>query len=88
MTLREFIEEYVRPNTLIRLWTIGEGCTHNMIRRGDSCVCMEHEIISGKHWMSKYADTLVIGVTDIVVDDFYREAVNIVIEGGMENGSI
>lgn len=41
---------------------------------------MEHELLNNKVWQSKYNECKVIGVTDIACDDFYREAVNIVIE--------
>ena len=79
MELKEFVEKFVCKNTLIRLWTPIKG-GHKMIHRGDDSVCMEWELISCTTWQSRYNDCKVIGVTDIVVDDFYKEAVNIVIK--------
>lgn len=51
-----------------------------MIYRKDDSVCMEWELLKNKVWQSEYNNCIVIGVKDIVVDDLYREAVNIVIE--------
>ena len=78
MRLKDFVETFVCRNTLIRLWTPIKG-GHKMIRNGEDSVCMEWKLVRGETWMSKYNDYEVIGVKDIVVDDFYREAVNIVI---------
>jgi hypothetical protein len=50
-----------------------------MLVKNDKSVCMEWELLQGKSWQSEYLDREVVGVTDIVVDDFYKEAVNIVI---------
>lgn len=79
MSLYNFISKFVCSNSLVRLWTEIPG-GHKMIHRGDSSVCMEHEILRGKTWQARYSSCQVIGVTDIVVDDFYREAINIVIK--------
>lgn len=81
LTLEEFVENYVRPNTIIRLWTIVKG-GHKMLGKYDdgSSVFMEHEFLKGKVWQYKYRDHKVLGVTDILVREFYPEAVNIVIE--------
>jgi uncharacterized protein YjcR len=78
MSLKEFIEKFVCKNTLIRLWKPAKGW-HEMICREDKCVCMEWELVQGKVWQSEYSNYEVVGVKDIVVNDFYREAVNIVI---------
>lgn len=88
MTLKEFVREYVCPNTLIRLWVPLYGGGHRMLFRRDEekpgnvdDVCMEHELLSSKSWLSRYSLCEVVGVTDIVITDgFYREAVNIVIK--------
>lgn len=81
MNLEEFIKTYVCNNSLIRLWTIIEG-GHKMLhnKECDNSVCMEWEILKGSVWQSLFRTHKVIGVKDIVVDDFYREAINIVIE--------
>ena len=88
MTLNEFVRKYVCPNTLIRLWVPLCGGGYRMLFRRDETkpgnvddVCMEHELLSYKSWLSRYSLCEVVGVTDIVVtDNFYREAVNIVIK--------
>ena len=79
MKLDTFIKAFVCPNTIVRLWTeIPEG--HKLVTDPDGMeVGMEWEITSGNGWQSKYADWLVIGVTDILCDT-YKEAVNIVIQ--------
>ena len=90
MTLNEFVKKYVCRNTLIRLWVphFGGGYSYRMLWRYDEekpgnvdDVCMEHELLSSKSWLSRYSLCEVIGVTDIVVTDTaYPEAVNIVIK--------
>lgn len=81
MELNEFIEKYVCKNSLIRLWTPIKG-GHKMIynKECDNSVCMEWEILKGSVWQSVFRTHKVIGVKDIYVDDFYREAINVVIE--------
>lgn len=86
MKLRDFISSFVCINSLVRLWKpTKEG--HEMICKKDESkpnniddVCMEWEILKNKCWQSKYGECKVIGVKDIYVDGFYREAINIVIE--------
>lgn len=88
MTLNEFIRKYVCRNTLIRLWVPNCGGGYRMLWRHDEekprnvdDVCMEHELLDSKSWLSRYSLCEVIGVTDIVVTDTpYPEAVNIVIK--------
>lgn len=85
MKLKEFIEKFICRNTLIRLWfthdsghiMVTDQSEKDMLHNG---VCMDWEMINGKVWQSKYLNCKVIGVTDILVDSFYKEAVNIVIE--------
>ncbi|MDU2112608.1 MAG: hypothetical protein E7E92_08835, partial [Clostridiales bacterium] len=76
MKLKEFVDTFVCRNTLIRLWKPAKG-GYKMIYNGDKSVCMEWELLRDEVWQSKYNDYKVIGIKDIVVDDFYREAVNI-----------
>ena len=79
MKLKDFVATFVYPNSLIRLWVpIKDG--HKMLHKGNDSVCMEWELLKNKTWLSLYNDHEVIGVTDIVSDDFYREAINIVIK--------
>ena len=78
MRLKEFINEFVAHNTLIRLMykvPKNERGMHNQVMPGEG-VMMEHELIK-----SEYADKEVIGITDIlVIDSNYKEAVNIIIK--------
>lgn len=88
MKLNTFVKKYICPNTLIRLWVPASGGGHRLLYRVDEKkpgniddVCMEHELLSSKSWLSQYSSCEVIGVTDILfVDGFYQEAVNIVIK--------
>lgn len=80
MTLKEFIENFVCHNSLIKLWKPIKG-GHELLVENEETVCMEWQIIKGSDiWQNKYADVTVIGVTDILCDDHYREAINIVID--------
>lgn len=78
MKLKVFIEKFVCKNTLIRLWEPIKG-GNKMIVKDDKTVCMEWELLQDKVWQSEYGNCEVVGVTDILVNDFYKEAVNIVI---------
>ena len=88
MKLNTFVRKYICSNTLIRLWVPASGGRYRMLCRYDEKkpgniddVCMEHELLSSKSWQSQYSLCEVVGVTDIVVtDNFYPEAVNIVIK--------
>ena len=88
MKLNTFVRKYICSNTLIRLWVPASGGGYRMLCRYDEKkpgniddVCMEHELLSSKSWQSEYSLCEVVGVTDIVVrDNFYPEAVNIVIK--------
>ena len=73
MILRDFILNFVRPNTLIRLWYPNPyDSGHTMAGKMD----IEHQVIKDLN----YSELEVIGVTDILVDDNYPEAVNIVVK--------
>ena len=88
MTLLEFSNKFVEPNTIVRLWyknPNGHTLVHGTID-GD-CIAMNWQInptewYAGQQgdWIKEYANSKVIGVTDIL-SDYYPEAVNIVIEG-------
>lgn len=86
MILREFVEKFVCPNTLIRLWVPHYG-GHMMLRNDLDEVGMEWWIRRNEGWQYLFADHEVIGVTDIRCDS-YPEAVNIVIKlkGGDTDG--
>lgn len=89
MKLKDFVKEFVCPNTIIRLWKPTKR-GHEMLyhksmdkEHRDDCVCMEWQLFPNHTgelaWQSKFNDCKVIGVTDIVIDTT-SEAVNIVIE--------
>lgn len=73
MDLNEFIENFVCPNTLVRLQYNTEG--------GHEAVNGDNPEMEWKLKKSEYANRKVIGVTDILYyKSPYPEAVNIVIE--------
>ena len=77
MTLKTFIQTFVKPNSIVRLWTKTES-GHKPVVIGDdgSYLDMEWSVIN-----SIYADKQVLYVADIsVLDTSYPEAINIVIE--------
>lgn len=78
MKLKDFIEKFVAHNTVVRLWR-EKGHTYQMIHDGEKEVSMEWEVLDGKSFLSKYLESKVVCVTDIVCNK-YPEAVNIVIE--------
>lgn len=79
MILEDFVKQFICKNTIIRLWyPCHRG--HEMICEDlEDEICMEWQLLGGFCWQSKYLDCRVIGVTDIVVEDSYPEAVNIVL---------
>ena len=79
MTLFNFVKEYICPNSLIRLWFEGSD-GYEMIQGNGESVCMEHKLLDCKTWQSRYGNYKVVGIKDIYVDDFYREAINITIK--------
>lgn len=81
MKLREFIENFVCKNTLIRLW-YKTSSGHRVACPGvEGIVEMEWKVLKGHGPNGKFLNNQVVGVTDILVtDSHYPEAVNIVIE--------
>lgn len=83
MNLRDFVKQFVRPNTFVRLWVVSLNSSgYQMLyeKTPEESVCMEWKLLQEKCWHSRYLNCTVLGVKDIFVDDFYREAVNIVIK--------
>lgn len=79
MTLRDFIDEYVEHNSLVRvLYKIPGG--HELILNDWNDVDMDHQIIKGRGKYSPYINHKVVGVASILVGGPYPEAINIVIE--------
>jgi hypothetical protein len=80
MILKEFIETFVLPNTLIRLWEpTQEG--HRIITEAP---VMEWELLQEKTVYSLLLYNIVIGVTDILINDVYPETVNIVLHNTVD----
>lgn len=74
MNLHDFIEKWICPNTLIRLWKYDpKSGGHILISIGKPLMSWE----IGK--LSKYGQCEVVGVTDILCST-YPESVNIVIK--------
>lgn len=85
MILKDFIENFVAKNTLVRLWyecEKGEGCSHvPVIETEKDVVSMEWKILKQEGPFKYFLNNEVIGVTDILVmDTNYSEAVNIIIK--------
>ena len=79
MQLKTFVEKFVCNNSLIRLWYPCDG-GHQIFGKDIDTLSMEWELIRGEGVFKDYVDSEVIGVTDILVDGHYKEAINIVIE--------
>lgn len=74
MKLEEFVKTFILPNTLIRLWYPTEGGHQQVLND----VLMEWDLLKSETY-ENYLNHEVIGVTDILTHDNYKEAVNIVI---------
>lgn len=78
--LYEFVRTFICSNSLIRLWYPHENGYKMICNSNGDSVCMEHEFLKGESWQWHFKDFDVIGIKDIVVDDDYREAINIIID--------
>ena len=72
MILKTFILNFVTPNTLIRLWYPSTNGNYIPVNKLEMSWMLMKDI--------NYSELEVIGVTDILVNDGYSEAVNIVVE--------
>lgn len=79
MTLKEFIDEYIEHNSLVRVLYKHKG-GHKLVLNDWDEVCMEWKIVKGQGRYAAYANHKVIGVASISVRGPYSEAINIVIE--------
>lgn len=79
MSLRIFVKNFICHNSLIRLWVVEDNEYKMLTDDDNNSVCMDHELLNNKVWQSKYLEYKVKGVTDILVKDFYTEAINIVL---------
>ena len=81
MKLKEFIENLIQPNSLVRLLYRDEDGGYKTVLEDWNCVSMEWEILKGKSDNRHYINNKVIGIKDILVHKCpYSEAINIVIE--------
>lgn len=80
MKLKEFIENFIQPNSLIRLvYKIKGG--HEIVGEDWNDVSMEHAILRQIGKFRHYANNEVIGIASILVTSGrYTESINIVIE--------
>ena len=79
MKLKDFVLEYIEPNSVIRLWSPVFG-GHELISKNVDDVCMNWEITDEVGIYKDYINNEVKGVTDILVHkSFYKEAINITI---------
>ena len=79
MKLYEFINNFIEHNSLVRL-LYKEKSGHQTVLDDWNKVSMEHEILKHKGKYKNYINNEVIGITSILVDGPYSEAINIVIE--------
>jgi len=79
MTLKEFTENYIEHNSLVRVLYKEKG-GHRIVLNDWNDVDMDHQIVKGKGLYAAYVNHKVLGVTSIVVRGPYSEAINIVIE--------
>lgn len=79
MILKEFIDEYIEHNSLVRVLYKHKG-GHKLILNDWDEVDMDHMIIKGKGKYGPYINHKVLGVACISVTGPYSSAINIVIE--------
>lgn len=79
MTLKPFLEKFVRKGSLIRLWVRDKqtGGHTMIISPNNKKVWSEWDVRNG-NWPSLFADKPVLYLADILCDS-YPEAINIVI---------
>jgi hypothetical protein len=87
MTLKEFIENYIQPNSMVRLLYKDKDGNYRTILNDWDKVAMDWEIVKGTGILGaqkcKYAPYInheVIGIACISVTGHYSSAINIVIE--------
>lgn len=81
MKLGEFIQNFIQPNSLVRLLYRDEDGGYRTVLEDWNFVSMEWEILKSKSDNRHYINNKVIGIKDILVHKCpYSEAINIVIE--------
>ena len=79
MTLKEFIKEYIQPNSLVRVLYKNPG-GHKLVLNDWNEVAMDWEIVKGRGKYGPYINHKVLGIASILVRGPYSESINIVIE--------
>ena len=79
MTLKEFINEYIEHNSLVRVLYKNPG-GHKLVLNDWNEVAMDWEIVKGKGKYAPYINHKVLGIASILVRGPYPESINIVIE--------
>ncbi len=79
MTLKEFIENYIQPNSLVRVLYKNPG-GHKLVLNDWDDVAMDWEIVKGKSKYAPYINHEVLGIASISVRGPYPESINIVIK--------
>ena len=79
MILKDFIEQYIEHNSLVRLvYKMGGG--HKTVLNDWIDVSMEWEITKGSGKYASYINHEVIGIASVYIPGQYPEAINIVIK--------
>lgn len=85
MTLKQFVERWLKPNTIVRLFIQHEKGRKVIVNSNPSItkpkeVGWAWEILDGTGWQAAYADKRVQYITGAYCHREYMESVNIVIE--------
>ena len=79
MTLKEFVNEYIEHNSIVRvLYKIPVG--HKLILNDWDEVSMAWKIVKGEGKYATYINHKVLGIASILTGGPYSESINIVIE--------
>jgi hypothetical protein len=79
MTLKDFVQQYVEHNSLIRVvYKLPGG--HKAVLNSWSEVSMDHELLKMKGKLARFVNHEVIGVASILTTGAYPDAVNIVVK--------
>ena len=79
MILKEFIENYIEHNSLVRVLYKNPG-GHKLVLNDWDDVAMDWEIVKGVGKYAPYINHEVLGIASILVRGPYPESINIVIE--------
>ena len=79
MILKEFIENYIEHNSLVRVLYKNPG-GHKLVLNDWDDVAMDWEIVKGEGKYAPYINHKVLCIASILVRGPYPESINIVIE--------